>query len=209
MSPNLRLTRARGSEPEVSRVSKALERTVIVVVSFVIAIGAIVLLSGYFTARDQSGVTGTLAGPGLSFRDLGAAQLKPGAPRPKYDSNPPTSGPYVPTAVRSDGAVLTDDQILTALAAGDVVIIYGGSTPPPGLAELARSTGGGFSPAQAALGDAVILARLPRVDGIIALAWTRMLPITGVTRVTAPGDAVLKQFIQSWLGQGAAGTGNN
>jgi hypothetical protein len=105
--------------------------------------------------------------------------------------------------------VLTDDQILTALAAGDIVVIYGGTTPPPGLAELARSTGGPFSPALAAQGGAVILARLPRVDGIIALAWTRMLPITGLVRVTPHDDAVLKQFIESWLGRGAAGTGNN
>jgi Protein of unknown function (DUF3105) len=207
----------RGSEeapevrPEVSRLSKTLERIAIVIVSLVVAIGAIVLLSGFFTSRDQGGVSGTLSGPGIAYRDLGDAQLTPGHARPKYDSNPPTSGPHVPTPVRSDEAVLTDDEILTALGAGDVVLIYGGATPPPGLAQLARSTAGPFTPALAAAGQAVILARLPGLDGIIALAWTRMLPITGVVSVTGRNDAVLKQFIQAWLGQGAAGaaSGNN
>jgi hypothetical protein len=197
------------AEPEVSGLSKTVERIAVVIVSLAVAIGAIVLLSGYFTAHDQGGVTGSLSGPGLVYRDLGATQLKPGAPRPKYDSNPPTSGPYVPTPVRSDGAVLTDAQLLTALAAGDIILIYGGLTPPPGLATLARSTAGRFSAAKAALGDAVILARLPGIDGIIAMAWTRMLPITGIAQVTASNDAVLKQFIESWLGRGATADGNN
>jgi hypothetical protein len=181
----------------------------IVVVSFAIAIVAIGLLSGYFTSHDPAGVTGTLGGPGLVFRDLGNARLAPGQPRPTYDSNPPTSGPHVPTPVRSDRRALTNNEILTALAAGDVILIYGGATPPPGLAELARSTGGAFSAALAAAGTAVILARLPGIDGIIALAWTRMLPITGMVRVTGRDDAVLKQFIDTWLGRGAPHTGNN
>ncbi|MDQ6779077.1 MAG: DUF3105 domain-containing protein [Actinomycetota bacterium] len=188
--------------------SRTLERIAIVVVSLAVAFGAIALLSGYFTAHDPGGVTGSLAGPGLAYRDLGNAQLAPGAPRPTYDSNPPTSGPHVPTPVRTDRAVLTDNEILTALAAGDVVLMYGGRTPPPGLAQLAKSTGGLFTPALAAAGDAVILARLPGINGIIALAWTRLLPINGIVRVTAGDDALLKQFVQSWLGQGATGSGS-
>jgi hypothetical protein len=188
--------------------SKALERITIVVVSFALAIVAIGFLSGYFTSHDPAGVTGTLGGPGLVFRDLGNAQLAPGQRRPAYDSNPPTSGPHVPTPVRSDRAILTDNQILSALSVGDIVLLYGGATPPPGLAQLARSTGGPFAPALAAAGNAVILARLPGIPGIIALAWTRMLPISGMARVTGRDDAVLKQFIESWLGRGAAGSGN-
>jgi hypothetical protein len=193
--------------------SKTVERVIIVIVSFAIALGAIALLSGFFTSRDQGGVTGVLAGPGLAYRDLGDASLSPGQPHPRYDSDPPTSGPHVPTPVRADRALLTDNQILTALAAGDVILIYSGTTPPPGLAQLAQSTGGPFTPPLAAEGGAVILARLPHVDGVIAMAWTRMLPITGLVQVTGRNDAVLTQFIQSWLGQGATGTpraaGNN
>jgi hypothetical protein len=202
------VTRGNDEAPEVSRLSKTLERIAILVVSLLVAIGAIALLSGFFTARDQGGVTGTLSGPGIAYRNLGDAQLPPGHALPKYDSNPPTSGPHVPSPVRSDEAVLTANQILTALGAGDIVLIYGGAAPPPGLAQLAASTGGPFTPALAAAGQAVILARLPGLDGIIALAWTRMLPITGLVSVTGRNDAVLKQFIQAWLGQGAAGTGS-
>jgi hypothetical protein len=181
----------------------------IVVVSFAIAIGAIALLSGYFTSRDEAGVTGSLAGPGIVYPDLGNATLAPGAPRPRYDSNPPTSGPHVPTPVRADDALLTDNEILTALAAGDVILIHGGTRPPPGLAELARTTGGPFTASLAASGNAVILARLPGINGIIALAWTRMLPITGMADVTGRDDGVLKQFIEAWLGRGATSPGNN
>jgi hypothetical protein len=193
----------------VSRWSTALERAAIVVVSFVIAIGAIVLLSGYFTARDQAGVTGVLSGPGLIYRDLGDALLRPGQAHPAYDSNPPTSGPHVPTAIRSDDVVLDDNQILTALATGDVILMYGGATPPPGLVALARSTSGPFSRALTQTGQAVILARLPGINGIEALAWTRLLPITGLVSVTGRDDTLLKQFIESWLGSGAAGSENN
>lgn len=207
--PNPALTRARTAAPEVSRLSKVLERIAIGIVSLAVAFGAIALLSGYFTSHDPGGVTGSLSGPGLVYKDLGDAHLAPGAARPKYDSNPPTSGPHVPTPVLKDRTVLTANEILTALAAGDVVLMYGGATPPPGLAELARATAGPFSPALAAAGDAVVLARLPGINGIIALAWTRMLPITGMVRVTGGDDGVLKQFIQSWLGQGATGSGNN
>jgi hypothetical protein len=182
-----------------------LERIAIVIASFVVAIGAIVLLSGYFTSRDQGGVSGVLAGPGLLYRDLGDAILKPSRHHPAYNTDPPTSGAHVPAAVRSDESVLDDNQILTALAAGDVILMYGTPKPPPGLAALARATTSApFSPALAQTGQAVILARLPGIDGIEALAWRRILPITGVTRVTAANDALLKQFIEAWLGDAPA-----
>ena len=42
----------------MSRLSKTLERIAIVVISLAVAIGAIALLSGFFTARDQGGVRG-------------------------------------------------------------------------------------------------------------------------------------------------------
>lgn len=189
-----------------SRVSKTVERVVIVVASFAVAIVAIGLLTGYFTANDPAGVGGSVGGPGLVYPDLGERHLKPGQAHPRYNSNPPTSGAFVPTPVPADGLALSDDQILTAIAAGDVVLIYGGAAPPPGLAALARETGGRFTRALAAAGQAVILARLPRVPGIIAVAWTRMLPLAGTTRVTPARDGALKQFIDSWLGWGAAGS---
>jgi hypothetical protein len=36
-----------------------------------------------------------------------------------------------------------------------------------------------------------------------------MLPVTGIVRVTDENDRALKQFIESWLGSGAPGSGNN
>ena len=197
--------RRRAPDPRVSRRGVVLERIAIVIASFVIAIGAVVLLSGYFTSRDQGGVTGVLSAPGLVYRDLGDTTLAPGQAHPVYDSNPPTSGPHLPAPVRSDATVLDDNQILTALAAGDVILMYGGRKPTPGLLTLARSTTSApFSPALAAAGQAVILARLPGIDGVEALAWTRILPITGLTRVTNHNNTVLRQFIDAWLGGGAA-----
>ena len=105
------------------------------------------------------------------------------------DSAPPTSGPHVLAPVRSNASVLDVDEILTALAAGDVILMYGGTKPPPGLAALARSSSAGpFTPALAQAGEAVILARLPGIDGVEALAWRRILPITGMARVTADNE---------------------
>ena len=74
---------------------RTLERVAIGVVSLVVSVGAIALLSGYFAGNDQAGVTGSAAGPGQAFRDLGNAHLPPGRLRPPYDSDPPTSGAHV------------------------------------------------------------------------------------------------------------------
>jgi hypothetical protein len=181
------------------RVVAVLERVAIVVASLVLSIGLIIALSGYFAGRDQAGVSGTGDGPGEVFRDLGNAHLRPGAPRPTYNSNPPTSGPHVTERVTHEGEELGDDQLLTALAAGNVVVMYGGRTPPAGLGPLARGVAGPFTPALADTGQAVILARRPGAIGLIALAWTHMV------HVSAPDDPLLRQFAQFWLGRGASG----
>jgi hypothetical protein len=177
----------------------ALERLAIVVASLVVTVGLIALLSGFFASRDQAGVSAFPAGPGRAFPDQGRVHLKPGDVRPLYNSNPPTSGPHFPQPVSRDGAVLSDDQLLQALELGDVVIMYGGGAPPPGLEAEAGSLAPRFSPALAAAGQAVILARRPGTAAIIALAWTRLL------RARSANDPQLKEFVQSWLGRGAGG----
>ena len=166
-------------------------------VSLVLAIGLIVLLSGYFTSRDPAGLSGTANTIGESFPDQGDGRLAPGTARPAPDSDPPTSGPHVRAAVTRDGARLSVDQLLTALAAGDVVVDYGARRPPPGMRTLADRLAGPFTPALAASGQAVILARRPGTVGLIGLAWTRMV------HVSAPNDSLLSQFITTWLGRGA------
>jgi hypothetical protein len=182
------------------RVIRLLERVAIVVVSFAIAIGVIAVLSGGLLAgRDQPGVSGATNVVGEQFHDLGHAHLRPGEARPAYDSDPPTSGAHVPVPVQRDESQLSDDQLLQALEVGDVVIMYGSRTPPPGLRALARNVAAPFSPALAAAGQAVILARRPGGTGLIGLAWTHML------RVSASNDAPLSTFAQAWLGRGAPG----
>jgi Protein of unknown function (DUF3105) len=179
-------------------VSIWLERAAILIASLILSVGLIALLSGFFAGRDQAGVSGTGNVPGQQYRDLGHAHLRPGDPRPAYDSNPPTSGAHFPTPITADEARLTNDQILQALEAGDVVIVYGTATPPPGLAELARSSGR-FTPQLAAAGQAVVLGRRDAVRGLIALAWTRLL------RTQSASDPALQQFVQQTLGRGAPG----
>ena len=175
-----------------------IERLAIVAASLVIAIGIIALLSGGLLAgRDSPGVAGSDQGPGIAFRDQGNAQLHPGEPRPAYDSDPPTSGPHLRDAVVADRAQLNDDQLLGALAAGNVVYMYGTRAPPPGLAAVARGMAPPFTPALAATGQAVILARRPGTAGVLGLAWAHML------RATGPTDPALRPFTQFWLGRGA------
>jgi Protein of unknown function (DUF3105) len=171
--------------------------------SLALSIGLIVLLSGFFANRDQAGVSGTGAGPGQAFADLGHGVLRPGQARPAYDSDPPTSGSHVPAAVTRDGAPLSDDQLLQALQVGDVVIFYGTRQPPAGLKQFASSLAPPFTPSLAAVGSSVIIAPRPGTTGLLAAAWTHLLHVTG------PGDE-LRQFVAFWLGRGAgtAATGS-
>ncbi|MGI8427780.1 MAG: DUF3105 domain-containing protein [Solirubrobacteraceae bacterium] len=183
-----------------ARLIRLLERLAIAAVSLAVSIGAIAALSGFFAGRDAPGVSGGgSTGPGLTFKDLGHAHLQPGQSHPAYNSRPPTSGAHFARAVTRERARLSVDQLLESLELGDVVIEYGGSRPPPGLRELARSLAPPFTPALAAAGQAVILARRSRTAGLIALSWTHVL------QVSAPSDRTLREFVQSWLGRGAPG----
>ena len=169
------------------------------VASLALAFGLIALLSGFFAGRDQAGVSAVDSGPGRALPDLGHAHLKPGAPRPRYDSDPPTSGAHVPVPVRHDQRKLSTDQLLQALEEGNVVVMYGGGTPRPGLRALALSLAPPFRPALAAAGQAVILARRPGTRGLLGLAWAHAITVPG------PRDPRLRAFIQFWLGRGAPG----
>lgn len=171
-----------------------LERAAIALASLALSAVAIAAIAGFFSAHDQPAVSGPRTGPGQVFRDLGDEPLRAGQRRAAYGSDPPTSGPHRQAAVLDDDVALTDDQLLSALALGDVVVMYRGPHPPPGLA---RSVAGQFNPVLAAAGEAVILASRPGSRGLIALAWARML------RVPNPNDARLRAFAQSWLGEGA------
>ncbi len=178
---------------------RLIERLLIVVASLAVAIGVIAVLSGGLLAgHDSPGISGNpQSGPGVAFPDQGNAQLKPGQSHPSYDSEPPTSGPHVPVATDRDGAQLTDDQLLQALAVGDVVLMYGTRKPPPGLAAVAGAVAPAFSPALAATGQAAVLAHRAQTTGVIGLAWAHMV------HVRSPTDPALRAFAQYWLGRGA------
>ncbi len=173
-----------------------LERLAIVVASLAVALGLIALAAGYFSSNDAA----TVFGGGLDalhYADQGDQLLAPGSARPHYDSSPPTSGPHVPAPVTANGRALSDAQLLTALAAGDVVVLYGASSPPAGLPEVLRTLAAPFSRALAAAGQAVILAPRAGVSGLVALAWTHLLRLPGVDK------PALREFAQQFLGRGA------
>ena len=181
----------------MTRTRSALEWVAIVVVSLAIAAGAIAVLSGYFAGNDTPGVTGSPSGPGIAIRDMGDAHLQTGQTPPRYDSSPPTSGPHVPVAVRRDRVILSNNKLLQALELGNVVLVYGSPAAPPRLERTASQAAAPFTPALAAAGQAVILARRPGTPGVVGLAWAHMI------RVAQPSAPSLRRFIQYWLGRAA------
>ena len=177
-----------------------LRRVAGAVAAVVVAAAGAVALIAFFSGRDSAPVSSTPAGPGQVFPDQGAARLAPGQRPPQpYNSTPPTSGPHAPVPVTRDGTVLPDDQLLTALAAGNVVLFYPMTRPPAALRTLADDEAGPFDPPLAATGQAVILARRPGSPGVVAAAWRRLL------RTASPTDPALKQFVEVWLGIGRRG----
>ena len=117
------------------------------------------------------------------------------AGRPMTRNRQPAA--HLPATVKRDEVQLSDDQLLQALAVGDVVIMYGTRRPPAGLRSLAIELAAPFTSALAAVGQAVILARRPGTVGLTGVAWTHLV------RVRAPNDPLLREFIQAYLGRGA------
>jgi hypothetical protein len=160
-----------------------------------LAIAACAVLITVLANRDSSGVTHA-SGPGVLEPDHGSGRASgPRTPASPPD-DPPTSGAHRAGAVARDGSALSDDQLLQALASGNVVLTYATAQPPAALKSLQQDVSGAFDPELAAAGQAVILARRPGSKGVIALAWRRRL------RVADPADPQLRAFADAWLGQG-------
>jgi hypothetical protein len=177
---------------------KLLERVAIVVASLALSFVLIALLSGFFQSHDNGALAGGGgAGLGVQFHDLGNEILAPGELRPAYNSNPPTSGAHVQSPVTRDREPLDNDQLLSALSVGDVVIMYGTSRPPAALVALQRSVAGSFTPSLAATGQAVILSPRPHTQGFLGVAWTHLISVGSAS------DSRLSQFAAYWLGRGA------
>jgi hypothetical protein len=180
---------------------RRLSRAALTAATVVIALAAVIGLVSFLNGRDSSGVSSTPSGSGQAFANQGAQHLRPGQrPSAPYNSSPPTSGAHVPSPVTRDDARVTDDQLLSALEAGNVVLAYGTPTAPPGLQALATDVAGApFDPSLARAGQAVILARRPGTPGVVAVAWRHLL------RAASPRDPGLKAFVDDWLGVGARG----
>jgi hypothetical protein len=158
---------------------RGLRRLGLGLVTLLVALGGFVLVLLFFEGRDESQVphsSGHADAPGQVVSDQRRAQA--------------------PALIRRDAVPLTEDQLLHALALGDVVLLYGTSAPPPRLRALQERVSGPFDPLLAANGAAVILARRPGAAGVTALAWRRIL------RAPSAADPVLEDFANYWLGRG-------
>jgi Protein of unknown function (DUF3105) len=155
-----------------------------------LAATACVVLISILASRD-SGSVGGASGPGVTEPDRGSRRLAAEAPPTPASppASPPTSGNHRAEAITRDRTELTDDQVLEALQRGNVVIAYDGEAPTGLQADP-------FTPALAAAGQAVILAKRPGLGGIQALAWRHRL------RASGPDDPRLQAFIDAYLGQG-------
>jgi len=153
-----------------------------VALGVVVAVAGIVALAVAFNSRDDA--------------DLAEAPAGPGQAQAEGEGEFPTSGPHQRALVTRDRRELTDDQLLTALELGNVVILYEGREPAPELVRLQDDVAGPFDVEIAAAGHAVILAPRDGAGPATALAWERVLAVEDA------GDPKLTAFAEAWLGRG-------
>ncbi len=158
-----------------------MRRALLAVLGVAVAVAVVVVVVLVFSARDESDLSSGPAGPG---------QAQP------EGANPPASGPHSDALVTRDRQPLSNDQLVNALALGDVVILYEGAKPAPALVRLQRAVAGPFDAELAAAGQAVILAPRKGAGAATALAWKRIL------RTDDPADSNLQDFAEFWLGRG-------
>jgi Protein of unknown function (DUF3105) len=177
-----------------------LARIARIALAVVAGVGVAVLAVVVLGSRDKSTVQ-QVAGPGRVHPDQGSRHLQPGTPHAgfQYESDPPTSGPHAVTPVKRDDRELSIDETLTALEAGDVVIVYRDPSLRGALRALQSDLTGPFAAAVAAAGQAIVLARKRAGTGapITAVAWRHSL------NTSKPGDPRLREFVEFWLGRGA------
>jgi hypothetical protein len=158
-----------------------LRRLGVVAAGVFIAVVGLVALALAFGARDDP--------------EVAAPQAGPGELQPAEGGEWPTSGEHAEELVTRDRRRLTDDQILTALELGNVVILYDAPDPGTHLLRLQEEVAGPFDAEIAAAGQAVILARRAGAGPATALAWRRVL------QTPDSGDPALRDFAEAWLGR--------
>jgi Protein of unknown function (DUF3105) len=157
----------------------------------VVAVGG---LLAFLQSRDESTITDEPT-VGDQLPDQGAEHRRPPAGF-RFASDPPTSGPHLPEPLRR-GQPLTRDQMLHALELGNVVILYGPDVDADPLRALRDEIAGPFDPVTAEVGAAIILSGREDLQGVVALAWRRLL------RTPTADDPRLRDFADAWLGRGA------
>jgi hypothetical protein len=157
-----------------------LRRALLVALGVALAVGAVAVGVLVFSSRDDSQLAGAAEGPG---------EVQPDG------ASPPASGKHTDALVTRDRTRLSDDQLVNALALGDVVILYDGARPDPALVRLQKDVAGPFDAELAAAGQAVILAPRSGAGPATALAWKRILR-------AQPDDPALHEFAEFWLGRG-------
>lgn len=162
-----------------------MRRVLPVLLGIVIVVGGLFGLLTLFNDRDSAGI-----GNGAAAGGPGVLEQRPG--------DPPTSGEPSGKAPAREGA-LPDEAIVSALALGNVVLVYGTADPPPELVRMRRDATGPFDAGLAAAGQMALLVRRPGVDGVQALAWQRRLEAQDAA------DPRLRDFIDFWLGKGRPG----
>jgi Protein of unknown function (DUF3105) len=172
-------------------------RTVRLLVAVALGVAAVVGILLFVQARDRSTFGDESGGApvGRTLPDQGADHKRPPAGF-RYASDPPASGPHLVAAVRRDGT-LSRDQLLTALEAGNVVLVYGARGDEGFLRGIQEDVAGPFDPTLAGAGQAVILDFKPGTQGVVAVAWRREL------RARNGRDQKLRAFADAWLGKGA------
>ncbi len=158
-----------------------MRRLGIVAAGVIVAVGGLIVLAILFNSRDDA--------------DLATAPAGPGELQPESGGEWPTSGQHERELVTRDRRRLTDDQLLTALEAGNVVILYDAPDPGAALLRIQDEVAGPFDAELAAAGQAVILARRDGAGPATALAWRRVL------QTPDPADPELREFAETWLGQ--------
>lgn len=152
-----------------------------VLIGLLLVAGGLLGLLAFASGRDDPGVSaGAPEGPGV---------------RESAPGDPPTSGDPAGSPPRREGRV-TDEQLVAALALGNVALVYGTERPPPALVALRNDAAGPFRPDLASTGLAALLVRRPGVEGVQALAWQRRLETSDAD------DPLLRDFIDAWLGRG-------
>jgi len=170
------------STPPPKRPHRRLRRLGVALLTVAVALGGFVLVVLFFEGRDSSQVpdaAGSRRAPGQVVSDQ----------RRAHGAAP----------IGRDAVAVSEDQLLHALELGDVVLVYGTRTPPAELRALQRRVSGRFDPVLAANGAAVILTHRAGTDGVVALAWRRIL------RASSASDPELEDFADHWLGRGAGG----